>query len=85
MENANSATWTLVRLVWGQGHNEVKVILRSNCKCLTFYRQVGGGPSSERRSCSGGFHKWHTQFSSSSNVIPRHTFGFPYIHCRWGI
>ena len=23
----------------------------SNCKCLTFYRQVGGGPSTERHSC----------------------------------
>ena len=31
--------------------NEVKVIPRSNCKCLTFYLQAGGGPSTERHSC----------------------------------
>ena len=31
--------------------SEVKVIPRSNCKCLTFYRQAGGGPSTERHSC----------------------------------
>ena len=30
--------------------NEVKVIPRSNCKCLTLYLQVGGGPSTERHS-----------------------------------
>ena len=24
---------------------------RSNCKCLTFYWQVGGGPLTERHSC----------------------------------
>ena len=30
---------------------KVKVIPRSNCKCLTFYWQVGGGPSTERHSC----------------------------------
>ena len=30
--------------------NEVKVIPRSNCKCLTFCQQVGGGPSTERHS-----------------------------------
>ena len=30
---------------------KVKVIARSNCKCLTFYRQAGGGPSTERHSC----------------------------------
>ena len=29
----------------------VKVTPRSNCKCLTFYRQAGGGPSTERHSC----------------------------------
>ena len=27
----------------GQGHTKVKVIPRSNCKCLTFYQQAGGG------------------------------------------
>ena len=35
----------------GQGHTKVKVIPRSNCKCLTFNWQVGGGPSTERHSC----------------------------------
>ena len=30
--------------------NEVKVIPKSNCKCLTFYQQAGGGPSTERHS-----------------------------------
>ena len=30
---------------------KVKVIPRSNCKCLTFYQQVGGGPSTEKHSC----------------------------------
>ena len=30
--------------------NKVKVIPRSNCKCLTFHRQAGGGPSTERHS-----------------------------------
>ena len=35
----------------GQGHLMVKVIPRSNCKCLTFYQQAGGGPSTERHSC----------------------------------
>ena len=28
-----------------------QVIPRSNCKCLTFYWQAGGGPSTERHSC----------------------------------
>ena len=28
----------------------VKVIPRSNCKCLTFYQQAGGGPLTERLS-----------------------------------
>ena len=32
--------------------NLVSVILRSNCKCLTFYWQVGGGHSTERHSSS---------------------------------
>ena len=31
--------------------NEVKVIPWSNFKCLTFYQQAGGGPSTERHSC----------------------------------
>ena len=43
--------FNLVWLVWGQGHTKVKVIERSNCKCLTFYQQAGGGPSTERHSC----------------------------------
>ena len=34
----------------GQGHFKVKVIQRSNYKCLTFYWQVGGGPLTERHS-----------------------------------
>ena len=42
--------FNLVWLVWGQGHTKVKVISRSNCKCLTFYQQVGGGHSTERHS-----------------------------------
>ena len=59
MENANLATWKSVylglnclrsRSHQGKGHIKVKVIPRSNCKCLTFYRQVGGGPSTERHS-----------------------------------
>ena len=41
----------LVWLVWGQGHTKVKVIPRSNCKCLAFYWQAGGGPLTERHSC----------------------------------
>ena len=32
----------------------VKVIPRSNCKCLTSYWQAGGGPSTERLSCIAG-------------------------------
>ena len=50
-----------VWLVWGQGHKlsqghtKVKVIPRSNCKCLDFYQQVGGGPLTERHSCWGVF------------------------------
>ena len=35
---------------WGQGYTKVKVIPRSNCKCLTFYWQTGGGPLTERHS-----------------------------------
>ena len=31
------------------------VIPRSNCKCLTFYRQVGDGSLTERYSCSKYF------------------------------
>ena len=42
--------FNLVRIVWGQGHTKVKVNTRSNCKCLTFYQQAGGGPSTERHS-----------------------------------
>ena len=48
MESANFATWTSVQLGLT---SEVKVIPRSNCKCLTFYQQAGGGPSTERHSC----------------------------------
>ena len=50
-----------VWLVWGQGnklsqgHTKVKVIPRSNCKCLNFYQQVGGGLLTERHSCWGVF------------------------------
>ena len=49
--------FNLFWLVWGQGHKlgqghlKVEVIAKSNCKCLTFYRQAGGGPSTERHSC----------------------------------
>ena len=42
----------LCRQIWadqsptlGQGHLKVKVIPRSNCKCLNFCQQAGGGPS----------------------------------------
>ena len=31
--------------------NKVKVMQRSDCKCLIFYWQAGGGPSTERHSC----------------------------------
>ena len=50
--------FNFVWLAWGQGHQQgqghtkVKVIPRSNFKCLTFYWQAGGGPSTERHSCS---------------------------------
>ena len=37
MEDANFPTWT-------------SVSVRSNCKFLTFYRQAGGGPLTERHS-----------------------------------
>ena len=40
-----SLTWFYV--------SKVKVILRSNCKCLTYYQQAGGGPSTERHSSCG--------------------------------
>ena len=30
-----------------QGYFEVKVILESNCKCLDYYPEAGGGPSTE--------------------------------------
>ena len=45
--------FNLVSLVQGQGHKlgqghlKIMVIPRSNCKCLTFYQQAGGGPSTE--------------------------------------
>ena len=42
--------FNLVWLAWGQGHTKIKVIPRSDCKCLTFYQQGGGGPSTERHS-----------------------------------
>ena len=42
--------FNLVWLVWGQCHTKAKVIPRSNCKCLTFYWQAGGGPSTKRLS-----------------------------------
>ena len=40
----------------GQGHLKVKVIPRSNCNCLTFYQQAGGGPLTERHSSLSQFH-----------------------------
>ena len=52
MENANLATWTcltLFDLSEVKVINGVKVIPRSN---FTFYRQAGGGPSTERHSCN---------------------------------
>ena len=36
----------------GQGHLKVKVILRSNYKCLTFYQQAKGASSIEKHSIS---------------------------------
>ena len=48
MVDANFATWTIwfnlfeVRVINEvKCHTKVKVILRSNCKCLTFYRKLG--------------------------------------------
>ena len=35
----------------GQGHCKFKVIPDSNCKCLEFYHEAGGGPSTEGHSC----------------------------------
>ena len=32
-------------------HTKVKFIPWSNCKCLTFSQEAGGGPSTERHSC----------------------------------
>ena len=54
MENVNFTAW-ISGLTWFDMSrikviNKVKVIPRSNCKCLTFYQQVGGGPLTERHS-----------------------------------
>ena len=35
----------------GQGHCKFKVIPESSCKCLDFYHEAGGGPSTKRHSC----------------------------------
>ena len=35
--------------------SKVKVISRSNCKCLTFYHQAEGEPLIERHSCKNDF------------------------------
>ena len=53
MENANLAPGHLFNLSEVKVINEVKVTprSRSNCKCLNFYQQVGGGPSTERHAC----------------------------------
>ena len=56
LENANLATSISAKFVlhvYGQGHLKLKVIPGSNCKCLTFYRQPGDGPSSYTRVCTG--------------------------------
>ena len=55
--SSHGKCFNLIWLVQGQGHKldqghlKVKVILKSNWKCLTFYWQAGGGPSTERHSC----------------------------------
>ena len=51
MENANLAPGHLFNLTQVKVVNEVKVTPRSNCKCLNFYWQAGGGLSTERHSC----------------------------------
>ena len=51
MENVNLAPTHQFNLFEVKVINEVKVIPRSNCKCFTFYWQVGGGPMTERHSC----------------------------------
>ena len=43
-----SLTWFYMSKV--KNINEVKVISRSNCKCLYFYWLTGGGPSTDRHS-----------------------------------
>ena len=59
MKKPNFATWTSMdvmglkaaihSLTWFD-LSEVKVIQRSNCRCLTFYQQAEGGPLTERHS-----------------------------------
>ena len=46
----------------------VKVIARSNCKCLTFYWKVGGGPSTERHSCLKYIWCNHLEFCSGNPI-----------------
>ena len=52
----------------GQGHLKVKVNPKSNCKCLTFYWQVGNGPSTERHSS--------LRFCDGSVIVLEGTLGF---------
>ena len=83
--------------IWCQGHTKVKVIPRWNCKCLIFYQQAGGGPSTERHSCldldlhycTGTTAEAENSllYSSCSSYFitgPKHSYENPWIlQCSW--
>ena len=62
-----SVPWTRLWSYKDQGH------LKVNFKCLTFYRQAGGGPSTERRSCSS----MYVSSGSERSLVHKINFSHP--------
>ena len=86
--------FNLVWLVWGQGHKwgqchlKVKVISSSNCKCLTFYWQTGGGSSTERHSflykcLKFNMHGMHSRYCVLCNALMACLQLFLCLFVRW--
>ena len=59
---------TEVKVINSHGHFKVKIISKSNCKCLTFYQQAGSGPSTESRSCCTNYFDNFSPFSFQDSM-----------------